>query len=491
MEKKETYFVLFFKVLLAFYIPLAIFFIILTWVNKTLYHLWPLILVSVVNSFVLAKFYGKQVSTIYIADIEKLKENIIELLEKNRWKIASQNENKIIIKPRIGRFYAWLYKEKIEIEILEDQLQLTGIQTYIDRLKPVLLGKKSIMDNKIMHYLIRPLLIVLLLVIFMVNFGLIDKMPFKIYYHNRKISGLEKIYFQENNLLGNTENNINNYGGIVEKGGKIFYIKDHSNIYKTDKNFSFETRIVKRSSPHGLQYLNLLDDWLIYREGKAIKRVKTDGSQMDTIFDLAYTLDIHLLDNYLYFILVEDGFKLYRMDINGEGLEKILDKEVADIAIYDNKLYYSYKEKDMGYLKTLDLQEDKDVLMANLYTNDMILDKNIIYYIDGDNRKLYQYDLLNKEKKQITEDEISKFLKDEKAIYYMGKGENGFHPGRGLYKIDLDDGSQVKLNDDVFMETILLIDDWILYKSANTIDEMPGLKRISKYEKSGIIEMEE
>lgn len=349
------------------------------------------------------------------------------------------------------------------------------------------------MKSKRNYILLTIKLLILLCIplVLLINIGVIDRIELKKTYHNYKIKNIEKIHFGGNYLLGNSENNINNYGGVVARKEEIFYVKSNSEIYKTDKDFNNEIKLVERSSSSSLWYLNLLDDWLFYREGKAIKRIKTDGSRVDTIFGMGYVLDLHLIDNWLYFIFIEDDSKVYKMTVNGEELQRVINKGVSDIAIYNNQLYYSYIEGETAYLKTLDLKDGEEKLIANLHIRDMILQDNIIYYIDGNNNKLYQYNLITGRLEKLTEVEITKFLWTGKGIYFMGKGEEEFvHPGKGLYKICLDGKGIEMINDNLFMEKINLTGEWLLYKSSTADRQPPSLKRIHINRPGLVIEME-
>lgn len=437
-----------------------------------------LLFLTLTMSIVGAHHYRETAVKTSIEDKDSFIIDFKEKLDYSLWRIISENEECLVLQPKFDRPYSWMYKERVSLSIVEKTVELKGSKLYVDRVKAIIENESWVWDKKSVRYVTKTILVLMILIPILMHVGIIDIIGLKQTYHEYKVRGIEKISFQENYIMGNSENNTNNYGIVAANEDYIFHVKDNSSIYRTDKNFDNEVKLVIESSGTGIWYLNIIEDWLFYREGKAIKRIKIDGSEKDTIFNLGYALDIHLLDNWLYFTSFHDGFKLYKMTVNGENLEKIVDISVSDIAIYDNKLYYSYTSGGIDYLKSMDLNSQEEKLVANLHVMNMIIEDNLIYYINYNDNKLYQQDLSNNQTKSLLEDEITQFLKTEDYIYFMGKGEDGFHPGKGLYKISLNDSSIEMIHDNWFMQKINIIDDWILYISSSKDKQSPSLKRI-------------
>ncbi|MBK5252792.1 MAG: DUF5050 domain-containing protein [Peptostreptococcaceae bacterium] len=76
-----------------------------------------------------------------------------------------------------------------------------------------------------------------------------------------------------------------------------------------------------------------------------MNRIKTGGTGQETIYSMSYLLDVHLLDNWIYFISHADHSSLYKMDINGKNLHALSDISIKDFSIYDGRIYFSH-EKD-------------------------------------------------------------------------------------------------------------------------------------------------
>ncbi|MGB4440446.1 MAG: DUF5050 domain-containing protein [Sedimentibacter sp.] len=66
--------------------------------------------------------------------------------------------------------------------------------------------------------------------------------------------------------VGNTEGNINNYGLVAETDESIYYANDIK-LYKSDKDLKNETVLVDHPENLGKDTLNIVEDWIFYRQG--------------------------------------------------------------------------------------------------------------------------------------------------------------------------------------------------------------------------------
>lgn len=480
MEKKKSFMITAFKIFISILLIMTIVFIIpsILW---GVYVDWIFVMVlSLALSLFGTHHYKETTMEIPIEDKNSFSEYVRERLDPGLWKIIKEENDIFTIKPRFDRPYSWIYKERITITLTEDHAIVKGSKVYIDRMEPILKGKNLLRNNKILRYVGTVIMLLLLMTPTLLHLEVIDIFALRKAHHQFRVRNIEKITFEENLSLGNTVNNINNYGMVVGKEDHIFYIKGSSGIYKADRDFNYEESVLIKSSGIIPWYLNIVEDWLFYREGKAIKRMKTDGGKTDTIFNLGYTQDLHILDNWIYFIYQSEDFEVYKMTVNGENLQKIIDISVSHIAIYDNKLYYSYTLDGVDYFKYMDLDSQEHEMVANLFTRDMILEDNIVYFINYHNSKLYQYDLLTEELKPLTNDEVGKFTKVDNNIYFIKRTKEEHHQGKGLYKLNLDDHSKVMLNNDWFWNDFINVtEDWIIYESTDDYRRPAILKRMS------------
>lgn len=290
----------------------------------------------------------------------------------------------------------------------------------------------------------------------------------------------EKISIKDENLSGNSVGNVKNYGIVTETDDYIYFANDYK-IYKTDKELKNEVVLTDIPVSSGKDTLNVVEDWIFYRTAEKINRVKTDGTGYEILFR-GYSLHPQILGNWIYFISVSDGSKICKIDVNGQSKQFLTDKYVEDMAIYNEKIYYSYKDKEDEFLEVMNIDGTNNQFLSNIITNNMIVDEKYIYYLDEE-EILYQMNLEDKTKKTLSNEQISKFIKDENYIYYTLKV-----PGdpdwcfrfKGLYRMDIDGSNVVAIDDEIYLDEMGMgvTKDYIFYISVN--EEQSYLKIINK-----------
>lgn len=299
-------------------------------------------------------------------------------------------------------------------------------------------------------------------------------------YYDFKIRNVKKLYLSNDKQIGNTEGNINNYGNAVENDKYIFYLKDNIWLCRSDKEFKNEITLVKQESGHGIWHLNIVGDYLFYRQGENLIRRKVDGSEISKVPMMDFTIDTHVIGSWIYFIKVsKNNPGIYKMTINGEKLEKISNVDTYDMALYNEKIYYSFKYDETRYLQCMDLDGKNKKFITNIQTRNMIIENDYIYYVDEKDYKLYKLNLKNKKIQLLVDEKLSKFCKNDRWIYYSKDEKQTFDEGEGLYKIDENGMHMKKINGDREVENISVIGKWTMYMSSED-REYPTLKRISK-----------
>lgn len=320
--------------------------------------------------------------------------------------------------------------------------------------------------------------LILLLEMIVLKSDIIKKIDQK--YEKYQLNRIERIVIKDISLDGNTESNINNYGLVAETKDSIFYTQE-TYLYRTDRNFSNQIVLNSRGGGIGKNTINVVDDWVFFRQGKEIKRMKNDGSNIDRIFK-GYSLHMHVVGNWIYFINVSDDSKIYKMDVNGQNREILCDKDINDMAIYDDKIYYSYEYNKESFLGVMNLDGTGKQLLSNIKTRNMIVDKGYIYYLNDVDEKLYRIELKNNLIEELSDKKILKFCKDDNWIFYTLKApKDSDWRFKGLYRMDIDGSNVLALDREIYLDElgIGITEDWIFYVSTNGTD-YPRLKRIKK-----------
>ncbi|MDF2948810.1 MAG: hypothetical protein K0R07_831 [Sedimentibacter sp.] len=299
------------------------------------------------------------------------------------------------------------------------------------------------------------------------------------------ISITEQIKIVDEFVIGNNEGNINNYGLAAETDEAIYYAKDFM-LYKSDKNLEKETLLVEQPVNNGKDTINVVDEWIFFREGKKIRRVRTDGTNIETIYN-GYSMHMQVVGNWIYFISLSDDSKICKIDVNGQNKQFLSEKEeIDDMAVYNETIYYSYEDKENTYLESMNLNETGQQFISNIKTRSMIVDEDYIYYIDDVEDRLNRFDLENKTQEKLSNEQILKFVKDEKYIFYTIKDPDSSYWGfKGLYRMNVDGSNVVTLDGDNYLDEqgIGITENYIFYVSTEGKSH-PSMKIVDKNGKS-------
>lgn len=440
------------------------------WQGMTIY--------AIIISLVSTHHYSRIVTEIPMEGENDSISSLKKMLIQRPWKIINEDSEKLIVYPKFDRLYSWIHKERVIITAIGENMQLEGAKIYVEKIKAIVNDEESIWDKKTGRYLGKLILLLIICIPILMNSEIIGKVQG--YFHEIKVSKIEKIEIKGNSTLGNSANNINNYGAVAESDDHVFYVKDNVSLVRADKDFNNETYLIKKSSGDGISHLNIMDEWIFYRSNKSIYRMKTDGSKDETIYDMGYAMEMHVLDNWIYFISHNDDSRIYKIDINGQNLQVLNDTSVRDISIYENRIYYSYEMDGEGYLESMDLDGNQRQPVAEALADLFVKDGDTIYYTNYTDFKLYKYDISGGSGPIVlVDDKISSFLIVDDGIYFSEKPQEAGYPGTGLFKIDINGNNKTKIVDDTNIENLSSVGDWILFSSSDG-NEYPTMKRMNK-----------
>jgi len=465
MNKMKPYAKAAMKLLSTFAIPIALLFL----VYKTVFDIpvnWRFAIYFLpIFSAASSRHYVPSVIETGIKASEDFIAGFKNKLESSLWEIVKESEETIVLRPKFDILYNRLWREHVSVDMSGGRVRLFGAKAYIKRLKALIDGKRTLWERigvRIAAYIV---LIIMLLVPVLLEYGLVNDLKIRIdEYKTRNVAILD---LEETGLPGNTEGNINSYGGAVESEDYFFYIKENLKLCRSGKDFENETALIDKRGGTGMSYLNTAGEWVFFTSGKTMNRMKDDGSRQETIYSMGYLLDVHLLDNWIYFISHSDRFRLYKMDINGKNLHSISDKGIRDFSIYDGRIYFSHEKDGHGMLESMDMDGGDVRLVADILPFDFVKKGDTLYYTDSRDSNLYKYRLGESGgPEKLVDRVISKFIVSGDRIYYSLKSEDVGYPGKGLYRIGLDGGLSEKITDGDWVESMSSIGDWLLFHSG-------------------------
>lgn len=172
--------------------------------------------------------------------------------------------------------------------------------------------------------------------------------------------------------------NVTSWRDLCVIDDTIYYNGQYS--LKTDG--TGKRSIYKKSGSPGYTF-NIVNGWIYFFDDDVIKKMKTDGSDLQTIFD--GRADHMIVDgDWIYFQNHKDNHYLYKMRTDGSDVECLLDKWIMGLSVADEWIYYNDKKHDGTNRIKIDGTDDRQICteeMKYFY----IIDDWIYYIIDKDN----------------------------------------------------------------------------------------------------------
>ena len=386
---------------------------------------------------------------------------MIETYSSARWKTISNTDQTFVFRPRFDFPYNLMSGETVKVDRVDGKVKVEGPAYYVDSWVRDYKGKRNPIRNRFALVVIPAMVIVLLLAPILYGTGVIA--DWKIMYHNHRARDVDRIVIADAAASGNTENNSINDGFAVTYADRIFWVRDNLDLVSISDDFQEQNYLIDKTSGSGISRLNIVESWIFYTEGKILNRMRLDGTEKETIYKAGYLLDVHVIGNDIYFISFMDRFAVHRMDVNGQNLERFIDKDVIDIAIIEGRLFYSYEEDGTGALESLDLDGKNRKLELEKPIQDLVYAGDTFYFLGFDDNKLYSYSGEAGTAPAILVDEpVSSYIAAEEGIYYSLFSKEGAYPGNGLYKLALDGSKQVLLDAANSVENLSQTDEWLL-----------------------------
>lgn len=172
-----------------------------------------------------------------------------------------------------------------------------------------------------------------------------------VYYGNKyriKVDGTEsEIVCESGEICSHTMNYDGKYAYFNETYKEDSYIKSMGigkrKLDESEKDIINEISFV--------EYMTVKDDYIYYEDGKSLCRMKTDGSDVQTLLQAPCSVtSINVTDDNIFFCCGIDGYGknrgIYRADKNGENVECLYKGNAVNIVIIDDWIYF--KEKESG-----------------------------------------------------------------------------------------------------------------------------------------------
>ncbi len=406
-----------------------------------------------------------------VEDFETLKNSIT----KARWEVIEEKENSLTLKPRFSFPSNLLTDTTVQVNYFDKNVTLEGPWTFINKLKKDVKGRELIWLNTLAR------IIGFVLLIFLAATPILDEVGFfrKIsdLRHESFVKNVEEIQVKNEAVLGNTVGNTNNHGVVVENDEYIFYVEDYLNLVRVNKDFEDKQYLIENTSGYDINSLNIVGNYIYYVNGDNLNRITFDGTGQETIYKSKYLTNVNIKNQWIYFIKYNDDINVYRMDINGRGLETFLKGPANDISVDDDRVIFSHIDYDRSYVESVKLDGTDRRVEFEDYSSDLIKTDEFYYYI-ANNYNLYRRALTKNSTPEIVIDDlVSSYIIIDESIYYSLHSRDVGYPGTDLYKIGLDGSEKIRLTKTEDVGSFGQAGKWLLFSSTDN-DSEADLKRL-------------
>lgn len=418
--------------------------------------------------FMAFTYYKQETIDEVVGEFDHLKKGI----ENSRFEIIEERDNTFLLKPKFDYPYSLFNGDMVYVNFKDEKIAVVeGPKYYVEGLIKDIRGNMNIITR-----LLSRTSIIILMFIAMIG-PLIPlagvEWDLRQMAHNLKfeVLSIDVIEIEDENALGNTLGNINNYGISTENEDYIFYVYDNMDIIRADKDFQNKVHLTENKDGQGIDYLNLVEDWIFYRKGGKFHRMNIDGSNIQTIYNMSHLLDVHIIGNWIYFINPEDDFKIYKMDINGQSLDRFLNMSVTDIAIFEDRLYFSLPILSEGYgkgrIESISLEGYDRRIELDTMASDITIQDGYFYYMNPRDQ-LYRAEMNSDKGPEILVNKrISSYIITNSGIFYTLhlSGQPDIIDGDGLYRIDFDRSNDELILDCEIFGHLSHVGDYVLFSS--------------------------
>ena len=198
---------------------------------------------------------------------------------------------------------------------------------------------------------------------------------------------------QDCNKLGNTPGNIKSDGNVVENEHFCYYSPisyDDNALYKENKETGEVGKIAV--GIHGMGQLNIYGNYIYYCDGfpAFLQRMTLDGKRNEYI-TFREVRNVAISGNRIYYMISEfddDWGKVYSCELNGKR-KKYLAKEISEFCVDGDTIYYTNME-DEDSLWAMDIYGKNKRKLGYKSVDNLNFDEDYIYYNEIEDFRIYR-----------------------------------------------------------------------------------------------------
>ncbi|WP_225744840.1 DUF5050 domain-containing protein [Marinilactibacillus sp. Marseille-P9653] len=400
-------------------------------------------------------------------------EGIERLLTTENWEILDRTTNSMVIRPTFDFPFNLLLNDKVTVNYADGRVIVEGPLQYLNVFLQEIRGDKKIEKKKnwTVSGIILPVFAISLPIL--LDGGLWREM--RIFYHNAFASAEVQIEIPEEGFLGNSAENILSNGFGAENEEFVFYIENNE-IIKANKNFE-EREVLLDSQGATRMNLNVVGDYLYFTNYDELIRVPIDGGETETIYDMEVLTEVQIKDDWIYFTSYEDNSNLYRMDLNGGQIKRLLNEYVSKFSVYEDKILVSYEKDHALRTDKLSLDGSDQTRLLNEDTFKLLEWEGYYYYLDPGSI-LYRKKVDGSGKaEQILYENVRNYTITDQGIFYSIYQSDLTNTENGVYLTDHEGKESEKLFTATNITNFATTENGVLLQSSGS----SGRPRVYEY----------
>lgn len=386
-------------------------------------------------------------------------------LNQNRWEIIDRRRDTIIVRPTFDLPFSLIIDDRVKIHYKEDTATINGALHYVTTLSETIREGSPIKKWKFRKVFGLIFSLVFIPLPFIRESGILWEVD--VLKHNAAASEKAEAMLVEGEFQPNVEN-INNDGLGAEDTDHIFYVHGDSSVIKTDKDLNFEETLLRSNNLNTYRNINLTGDWLYLTNNETMRRMKTDGTKEEVLYDLGYISEVHVTEAGIYFINTVDHFNVYRMDLNGENLKRLMDVEAKDLAVYGDELFVSYD----GVVERMNLDGTVNEVILNESVRDLVRHDGHYYYIGSDGKLYKRNENQASDTTVLVDRAVGTYTLTEDKVIYTLSSDNDIHPSHGIHETDHHGSPGERIYASNYVDNLTKVGDSILFRKTNSFGTM-------------------
>ncbi|EFG86647.1 cell wall-binding repeat-containing protein [Clostridium carboxidivorans] len=216
-----------------------------------------------------------------------------------------------------------------------------------------------------------------------------------------------------------------------------------TNLYKIKNDGTGE----KKLNDENCKWFKVIDNKIYCYSDSGFTTIDSDGNNKANIPVKGAVISCDVVDHYFYYILNNDGVKIYKMKDDGTDIVQISSDEpefAVDLKVYKNHIYYTTSTDDHNtfHLNKMNMDGTLKTKIADTTYNAFDIFNDWIYYITKDSNFLRRVKIDGSGDTEITQFE-GRYLKISNGwIYYLVHAHEYLYP----YKIRIDGTDNQKLS---------------------------------------------